>query len=120
RRRAQLVGRDAAGAQAVERHLRERRTGGRRDEFRPPLAERIVEQRIRRAHRAATPESTPRKPWENSARSPQPRLDTMLRSTTQGASSNVPPACSMSGASGGKAVERRPCNNPSAAVTCGP
>ena len=35
---------------AVQRDLRERRAGGRRDELRPPLAERIVEQRIR-AHR---------------------------------------------------------------------
>ena len=46
RRRAQLVGRDAAGAQAVQRDLRERRAAGCRDELGPPLPERVVDERI--------------------------------------------------------------------------
>jgi hypothetical protein len=54
RRRAQVVGRDATGAQRCERDLRERRARVRRDELGPPFAERVVVQRIRVAHRAVS------------------------------------------------------------------
>ena len=49
---------------------------------------------------------------DHSGMSGQPRQETMLPSTTSGASTNVAPAFSMSPASGGKAAVRRPRSSP--------
>ena len=63
---------------------------------------------------------TSRNARDHSARSPQPRHETMFPSTTAAPSTYSPPASSMSGASGPKPDERRPRRSPSAAGTCGP
>ena len=49
---------------------------------------------------------------DHSGMSGQPRQETMLASTTSGASTNVAPAFAMSPCSGGKAAVRRPCSRP--------
>ena len=64
--------------------------------------------------------STSRNARDHSARSPQPRHETMFPSTTAAPSTYSPPAISMSGASGPKPALRRPRRSPSAAGTWGP
>ena len=75
-----------------------------------------------RAHagRRAARSSTSRNARDHSARSPQPRHETMFPSTTAAPSTYSPPAISMSGASGPKPELRRPRRRPSAAGTWGP
>src|SRR3712207_7111435 len=63
---------------------------------------------------------TPIKARENSGMSGQPVHETMLPSTTSGASSKMAPAASRSGFSGGKPETVRPRRRPRAAGTCTP